>query len=69
MQTKRRETYSKDGANEHAVVLAESALITLGEGNGELLCRVGLVALQGLESEVKTTTCNKRMMTRRALVE
>jgi hypothetical protein len=52
----KRRTYSKDGADEHAVVLAEGTLVTLGEGDGELLCGVGLAALQGLEGEVKTTT-------------
>lgn len=37
------------------MVRAESALVALGEGYGELLARVGLAALQRLESKVKTT--------------
>lgn len=48
-------TYSKDWANEYAVVIAEGAPVTLGEGDGKLFCGVGLAALQGLEGEVKTT--------------
>lgn len=49
------ETYSKDWTDEHAVVLAEGVLVTLGKGGREFLSGVGLATLQGLEGKIKAT--------------
>jgi hypothetical protein len=67
-ETPAKSTHRENGANEHAVVLAKGTLVTLGKRDGELLIRIGLAALQGLEGEVKATKNKKTGKSRRQYI-